>query len=226
MQYPHSLKTSCHLNFCIETDVKTSKQTYFEHRCLLNQFVTVNSGCVYPEWSKLTVSSSFSYRFKLFLLPPGRQSGKLIQISELWQRHTAVCLCLLVVLMITLFCPVSITTWWWLPQQLHLPQPQKITTFYSTVFFPTAPPQCYGSSQAHPGAAHWQPPMEAAIVAAPVVWCPPAVCGTATKTESETETETATPSQDCRGPQWKLQRRPPFMAPYLTLSLLTRSTLN
>lgn len=129
---------------------------------------------------------------------------------------------------ITLFCPVSITTWWWLPQLLHQPQrrPLRITTCSSTASSHTAPLRCYGSSQAHPGAARWQPPMEAATVAAPVVWYPPAVCGTVRKTESETETGTATASLDCRGPRWKLQRRQPFMAQYLTLSLLTRSTLD
>lgn len=170
-------------------------------------------------------SSSFSYRSKFLLLPPRRQSGIFTQTPELWQPHTAVSLCL-VVLTVILFCPVSITTWWWLPQQLHQRQPQRTTTCSSTVSCPTARLRCYGSSRAPRGAARWLPPTEAATVVAPVVWCLPAVCGTATKTESETETGTATASQDCQGPRWKLQRRRPFMAPYLTLSLLTRSTQN
>lgn len=191
----------------------------WETKCTLQLLAVCSVPCV-------SCVFFLSNRSKLFHLPPGRQSGKCIQISKPWQ-HIVAGLCVLVVWMITLFCELfSITTWWWLLQRLHLPQLQKITTCYSTVSFPTAPLRCYGSSRGRPGAVHWQPPMEAAIVAAPVVWCPPAACGTATKTGSETETGTATPSQDCQDPRWRLRRRRPFMAPYLTLSLLTRSTLN
>lgn len=193
------------------------------NRCFLNQFITIKSCCYHQELSELT--SFFPYRSKLFLLPPGRQSG-IFKYLNIWQKHIAACLYLHVLLIIAVSCPVSITTWWWLLQRLHRPQPQRITTCYSIVSFPMGRLRCYGNSQAHLGAARWQPPMEAAIAAAPVVWCRLAVCGTVTKTESETETGTATPSQDCRGPRWKLQQRQPFMAPYLMLSLWTRSSLN
>lgn len=123
--------------------------------------------------------------------------------------------------------PVSITTWWWLLQQLHQLRPQRIMTCSSTVTCRTAPPSSYGSSQERLQTAHWLLPTEAATAAAPVVWCLPAVCGTATKTGSETETGTAMPFQDYQGPPWKQQQlQQPFMVLYLTLSLLTRSTRN
>lgn len=127
-------------------------------------------------------------------------------------------------LMVTLLCPVSITTWWWPPQQQPQRLPQRTTTCSWTASCPI-PLRCCGSSRAPRGAARWPPLTEAATVAAPAAWCLPAACGTTTKTESGTGTGTT--SQDCPGPRWKLQRRRrPFMAPYLTLSLLTRSTQN
>lgn len=191
---------------------------------LLKQLVTDYITVIYIQIEVNGRSSSFLTDLSFFSFLQGDNQVHLVKHLDFGitsQQYAYVS-----VLIFALLCSVSITTWWWLQQQLLQPQPQRTTTCCSTVSCPTAPLRCYGSSRAPPGAAHWQPPTEAVTVAAPVVWCLPAVCETATKTESETETGTATPSQDCQGPQWKLQRRQPFMAPYLTLSLLTRPTEN
>lgn len=154
-----------------------------------------------------------SRRFKLLILPPGWQSGTLIPIH----RPSQVPLSLLT-LTAPLPCLASITTWWWPLRPPRRPLLQRTTTSCSTVSCRTAPLRCCGSSRARLEAARWPPRTGAATAEAPAAWCRPAACGT----ETESETGTTTASQDCRGPRWKLRRRP-FMAPYLTLSPLTRT---